>query len=228
LPSRTVLLTYDPGSVFRHLGAEAEEQLRADVVLVPLSLLHFPGMVDALVDRNPELRGLLSEHVMSGKLSLDKLQSLSAERPVLLELAEEVPANVYGTLISDAWFQRVLPDGATLADAQTGGALHFAALSRLSLSADSARSALPEALRQGSELKLARMHFFHGLLAGSLGDLPGARESLARGEQVRPGDAALQLLETKLPERGRLSAESVLAPLREASDSADESEREPP
>jgi hypothetical protein len=143
---------------------------------------------------------------------------LSAQRPVFLELSEEVPANLYGTLISDAWFQRVLPDGATLADAQTGGALHLAGLSRLDLSEGGVKSALPEVLRQGSDLKLARMHFFHGLLSASLGDLPSATESVVRGKLVRPEDASLLLLETKLPQKGRLSAESVLGPLRDAED----------
>ncbi len=216
LPSRAVLLSYDGGTVFRHLGAEAEEQLRADVVLVPLSFLHFPGMLDTLVERTPELRGLLAEHVMSGKLSLDKLQSLSVERPVLLELGEDVPANLYGTLISDRWFQRVLSDGATLSDAQGAGALHLSALSRLELSPEEKRASLPAALSQGLELKLARAHFFHGLLAASLGDLSSARQSVALGKRARPDDAALHLLELKLPEQGRLPAESVLGPLGES------------
>lgn len=215
LPSRAVVLSYDGGTVFRHLGAEAEEQLRADVVMVPLSLLHFPALVDELVERHPELRSLLSEHLMSNRLTLDKLQSLSVTRPVLLELSEEVPANIYGTLVSDPWFQRVLPDGATLSDAQAASSLHFAALSRLSFSSERT-PVLSRAVAEELDLKLGRMHFFHGLLAASLGDLESARSSAAQGKLVLPESEPLHRLTELMPEKGRLAAESVLGPLRQS------------
>ncbi|MFT3925772.1 MAG: DUF2723 domain-containing protein [Myxococcales bacterium] len=212
LPTRAVLLSYDAATAFRHLGAEAEEQLRADLVLVPLSWLHFPGLVDGLVDAHPELRALLSEHLMSKRLTLDKLQSLSVTRPVLLELSEQVPGSIYNTLISDPWFQRVLPDGATLSDSQSAASAHFAALSRLSLDMGGSE-ALPLALREQLQFELARMHFFHGLLAASHADLANAHESVLLGLRASPDDPALLRLEKQLPAKGRLSADSVLEPL---------------
>jgi hypothetical protein len=215
LPSRAMVLSYDGGTVFRHLGAEAEEQLRADVVMVPLSFLHFPGLLDELVDQHPELRALLAEHVMTKKLSLDKLQSLSAVRPVLLELAEDVPANLYGTLVPDAWYQRVLPDGATLADAQSAGSLHLAAMLRFFPDASQTRLLLPSALAEQVDLKLGRMHFFHGLLSAALADLPSARQSVAQGKLALPEDPALNQLASEMPDKGRLPPERVLGTLRE-------------
>jgi len=210
LPARAVLLTYDAATAFRHLGAEAEEQLRSDVVLVPLPWLHFPGLVDGLVEAHPELRSLLSEHLMSHRLSLDKLQSLSVTRPVLLELSEQVPGSLYGTLISDGWFSRALPDGATSSDAQGAASAHFEAIARLRLDADV--RALPDAVREQLDLKRARMHLFHGLLAASHADLASARESVTLGLGAAPDDPQLRRLEAQMPSKGRLSPEAVLAP----------------
>jgi hypothetical protein len=154
---------------------------------------------------------------MSKRLTLDKLQSLSVTRPVLLELSEEVPANIYGTLVSEPWFQRVLPDGATLSDAQVASGLHFAALARLSLTSERAH-ALPPAVSEGLDLKLGRMHFFHGLLAASLADLASARTSAAQGTLVLPESEPLKQLTALLPEKGRLPPESVLRALRKSDD----------
>jgi hypothetical protein len=204
LPSRAVVLTYDAGTSFRHLGAEAEEQLRADVTLVPLNFAHFPGAVDQAVNEHPELRALLREQVLSGRLALMPLQSLSAERPVLLELSEEVPSQVYGTLSAEAWFQRVLADGVTANDARAAGQAHVAWFRPLAATFPK-RPQPPELA-----LRLARLAFFHTLGAAALGDLVSAQENLALGLFAAPDDPQLVRLARLLPEQGRLAPEAAL------------------
>ncbi len=208
LPTRSILLLSERASVFRHLGVQAEEQLRGDVVLVPLPLLQVPGAADQLGQRSPELRPLLSEYLMNKRLTLDPLQSVSAGQPTLLELSPEMSASLYGSLIADSWYQRVLSDGATATDERTAAVAQEAMLSKLSLSEQ--LGTLPPALGEGLRLKLGNMRFFQALLAASHGELEFARTSLVAAQEALPRDPKLTVLEQALPQKGRLAPDRVL------------------
>jgi hypothetical protein len=127
---------------------------------------------------------------------------------VLLELSEQMPANLYGSLISDAWFQRVLPDGATSADARAAALGHAFLLQRSGASAG--LGGLPPALAQGLRLRLERMYFFHALLAASHGDLVFARASASEAGQLDLLDPRFERLLRALPDKGRLSPGKLL------------------
>lgn len=109
LPPRAVLLTDDAGTWFRALGAEAEEQLRADLTIVPLPFLDYPRMRESLIRTAPELIPLLSELERTRKLPVDALRALAAERPVYVELEEEGGPALARALDSEGLFERVRP-----------------------------------------------------------------------------------------------------------------------
>jgi hypothetical protein len=147
---------------------------------------------------------VLRAQVLKGKLSLTSLQSLSSERPLFLELTESVPAEVYGSLIADRWFHRVLTDGVTSSDAREAAQSHLSAL----------RSAERTLLRGADNVDLARrlsrLQFFHALASAAVGDLPSARENLESGLRRAPADAHLLRLRSALPAQGKLGPEAVL------------------
>jgi hypothetical protein len=109
LPTRAVVLTRDTGSWFRHLGAEAEEQLRADVALVPLSVLHYPLMLESLSESDPELGTLLNQALHSPQLATQPVRALAELRPVLLELDRHIPSSLYPSLVPSGLYERALP-----------------------------------------------------------------------------------------------------------------------
>jgi hypothetical protein len=205
LPARAVVLTYDPGTIFRHLGAEAEEHLRPDVTLVPLAFAGFPGLADRIAMEHPELAPVLREQVLHGKLALTSLQSLSSERPLFLELSENVATEVYGSLSADRWFHRVLADGAGASELHEAEQRHLSALERAGQSLPVTRTH-PEL-----ELRLARVQFFHALAAAAQGDLPSAQSNLELALGRSPADAGLLRLRSALPPAGKLAPEAVLS-----------------
>jgi hypothetical protein len=109
LPTRAVVLTRDTGSWFRHLGAEAEEQLRADVAMVPLSVLHYPLMLESLTESDPELGALLNQALRASRLSAQPVRALAELRPVLLELDRHVDPGLYPSLVPAGLLERALP-----------------------------------------------------------------------------------------------------------------------
>ena len=120
LPPRAVLLAHGPQTIFRYWGGESQERLRPDLVLVPIPLLTYPGMIEDLTRREPALRELLRSLRLEGELNLPALQSLAARRPVLIEMDPRVRPALYSTLIPEGLWYRVLSDGATDADEREG------------------------------------------------------------------------------------------------------------
>jgi hypothetical protein len=189
LPANAVLLTHDAGTVFRHLGAEVEEQLRRDVTLVPLDFLHVPGLLEQLVQSHPELRDLLREQLLTKRLALVPLQSLSERRPVLLELSGSVPVELYRTLALEGLFARVLPDAPAAAEARSTAARKPLPLR---LSADEWDGKREDLLGR----QLARSTVYGALLAKSYGDHETARTRLELG--LRYGAEELRALAARV------------------------------
>lgn len=107
LPLHSVLLTRDLGTWFRHLGAEAEEHLRPDVLAVSLSTLHYPRALEAAVSARPELAPLLGELTRTGVLAPRALGELSLRAPVVIELDRKLAPGLYPQLESEGLLERV-------------------------------------------------------------------------------------------------------------------------
>ena len=192
LPPRALLLTYDAGTWFRHLGSEAEEALRADVMVVPLPFLSYPNMREQLVQVAPELRQLLGDGARDdGKLDPAALRRIAALRPTYLELDQGSDMPMRGMLTSDGLYERVgvSPDSVATGAARAAEESRFARLyARLE-----ERASAPEL-----NARLARVHRRKALALARADQREAAllhvRLSLAR----EPRDRSMLRLESAL------------------------------
>jgi hypothetical protein len=131
LPDDAILFAYGPQTIFQHWGFEAEERSRPDVLLVPVPLLFYPGMVERLIDEEPRLRDVLRSILLDRSLGVEELQSLAAERPVLVELDPRVDPELYSLLVPEGVLHRVMGEGATKEDVAAGRNDQLRAMQRL-------------------------------------------------------------------------------------------------
>ena len=112
LPPRAIVLAYNPSTIFRFWGGEAEERNRPDVALIPMPFLSYPKMVEQLVDADPEIKPLLRDAMLEGTLNPSELQSIAALRPVFVEMDVRVPAALFESLRPEQLYHRVIgPEG---------------------------------------------------------------------------------------------------------------------
>lgn len=119
LPSRAIVLAFDPQTIFAHWGAEATEANRPDTLVVPMPMLAYPGMVESLVAEEPGLRPLLRGYLLEQRLRVPDLQTLAAQRSVLIEV-DFANEPLWSTLTPDGLYHRVISDGATRGDRREG------------------------------------------------------------------------------------------------------------
>src|SRR5690606_10480012 len=195
LPAGAVLLAHDPQTIFHYLGGESEEHLRPDVTLVPIPLLGYPGMVTELSDAHPELREVLRGYLLHGELRQPDLQSLAAQRPLLIEMDPRVPPALYETMVPAGLYHAVLPDGATKTDEALGRAGRERALAALE-----AGLPAPEGREAATQARLVWLHYTGALYYAGFGDLEAALGATRRGLAINPLEQQLRALEAALVE----------------------------
>ncbi|MET0286695.1 MAG: DUF2723 domain-containing protein [Polyangiales bacterium] len=166
LPTRAVVITPTMESMFRWLGAEAEENLRQDVTLLPLAALDYPHSVESLSDESPELAPVLGEYMRGHHLGAASLLALARKRPLRIELDHTVSPALYRTLVPAGWYESLdapyEDDGEEWSDLahKLAPELHEPGLSALW-----ARRQLYEAIASASreQRELARTHVALGL-----------------------------------------------------------------
>lgn len=131
LPPRALVISYYPQTVFRHWSVDAIEHTRPDVTLVPMPFLGYPGMVDTLAERSPELVPLLRGIMLDGAIRQPDLQSLAGDRPVFVELDPRVPDSVLETVVPSGLFYSVEAGGVTDVDVREGARLRELTFDRL-------------------------------------------------------------------------------------------------
>jgi hypothetical protein len=187
LPTGAVLLAHDPQTIFHYLGGAAEEHLRPDLTLVPIPLLGYPGMVTKLSDAHPELREVLRGYLLHGELRQPDLQSLAAQRPLLIEMDPRVPPALYETMVPAGLYHAVLPDGATQADEAHGRGTRDAVLAALE-----ADLPPPGARDHATEERLVWLHYTGALYYAGYGDLEAALAATRRGLAINSFDRQLR------------------------------------
>lgn len=195
LPPRAVVLVHAPQTVFRLWGGGATERLRPDLTVVPIPFLPYPGMVEGLVERAPELREMLGGYLLEGELRQPDLQTLAARRPLLVEMDVRVPPDLFETLVPNGLYHEVLADGATDADERLGAETADAAWQRLYTLLDSP----PRDLE--TRHQLLWRHYNEALYYAGFGDRARAREAVTRGLRLDPHADELRALGAAL-ERG--------------------------
>jgi hypothetical protein len=191
LPTGAVVLAHDPQTIFLYYGGEAQEHLRPDVTFVPMPLLTYPGMIDALTEAHPELVEVLRAYLLGGQLRQPDLQSLAAQRPLLLEMDLRVPASLYETLVPSGVFHAVLPDGATDVDELEGRATRERALGATMAQLP----ASPEALDAQARAHLLWMRYTGALYYAGFGDREGAAAEVREGLRLNPFADELRRME---------------------------------
>jgi len=189
LPANAVVLAHDPQTVFRHWSAASSARARPDVTIVPMPFLGYPGVVDALVARDPDVTELLRGYLLEGELRQPDLQSLATRRPLLVEMDVRVPVELYETLVPAGLYYEVLDSGATDTDVAEAAAPHEAIIERLYANLGEHAVELRETRNQ-----LLWIHYMDALYYASVGAREPAQRAVRRGLAVQPASAELQAL----------------------------------
>lgn len=131
LPYGAVVIAHQPATIFRFWGSETADRVRPDLTLLPLPFLTYPGMVDALVTRSPELGPLIRSYLLDGELRASDLQSLATERTVLVEPDVRLSQETLQTLIPSGGLFEAPADGASETDERVGRNLRQRTLTRI-------------------------------------------------------------------------------------------------
>ncbi|MFW5920712.1 MAG: DUF2723 domain-containing protein, partial [Polyangiales bacterium] len=192
LPPRAVVIAHAPQTIFRYWGGEAAEHIRPDVTLVPVPMLPYPGMTDGLVERDPALAPVLRGYFLEGELRLPDLQSLAAERPVLVELDPRVAPELHETLVPSDLYHEVLADGATEGDEQLGAESQWRAWRELYALLG------PGPYEPGTRDRLLWTHFNHALYFASFGDRDDALRAVRMALRINPEERRVRALRRAL------------------------------
>jgi hypothetical protein len=174
-----VLFAYDPQTVFRFYGGEAEDGARPDITVVPMPFLAYPGMIESLTRSAPELEGVLRSIAFDGAVSRAELETLAGMRPVLLEPDVRVPLSLYDALAPRGMHFQVLPGGTTLGDEREGRLTAKASYAHLERLIGATRD-------DKTRERLLWLHYVNALYYGHVGDRTAAREEVASALALNP------------------------------------------
>lgn len=191
LPPRSVVLVHQAQTLFRLYGGQAEEELRPDLIVIPMPLLGYPGMAETIAVASPETRELLASLRLDGELRAPPLQTLAGTRPLLVEMDVRVAPELYDTLVPQGLYHQVLADGATDVDEREGAEGQQALWSRLDRELEGTRD--PETLNQRIWRRYTDALYYAGF-----GDREAAQSSLAAARALNPSDRLLEAFEAAL------------------------------
>jgi hypothetical protein len=194
LPANAVVVAHRPQTVFRHWSAAASEGARPDVTLVPMPFLGYPGVVDAVAARDPDVAELLRGYLLEGELRQPDLQSLAARRPLLVEMDPRVPRELYETLVPAGLYYEVVDAGATDTDVLDAAEPHGKVVSRLHAHLGDG------ALERETKNQLVWLHYMDAVYFAAVGAREPARRAVDRALALAPGSRELRGLDAALEE----------------------------
>jgi hypothetical protein len=188
LPPRALLVTSFPQSVFRAWELEVVERARPDLALLPLPFLRYPGAVDALQRRGPELAELGRGYLRSGRLELAQLDRLAQRRPLLVELDLGLPGYLAAQLTPEGALHRWQPRGATpVPEAR----LRLAIVQRRFRLAMLRQRVAGDLQDQETARQLLGIHYADAVYYALRGQRGDALDSIASARTLYPDDALL-------------------------------------
>jgi hypothetical protein len=107
LPPRGLLLVRAPAHALPLIASEAEDHVRPDLLVVPMAALDDARSMERWLTRAPELRPLLRNYLLEGEIAGAELESLSGQRPVLLDLDPDWPTELHDALLPQHLFFEV-------------------------------------------------------------------------------------------------------------------------
>ncbi|QQR90742.1 MAG: DUF2723 domain-containing protein [Myxococcales bacterium] len=118
LPPSAVVVAHAPQTIFQYWGAEAEQNTRPDVTILPSPFLSYPQLSDDLAAQAPYLSELLDTYAAAQRYAPSLLESLAAEYPVFVELDPRVLPDLVPQLAPWGLLYRVVPGGSTSTDVE--------------------------------------------------------------------------------------------------------------
>jgi hypothetical protein len=193
LPTRAVAITPTMEGMFRWLGAEAEENLRADVTLLPLAALHYPHTVESLSEVAPEVAPVLGEYTRTHQLGLTSLRMLARMRPIRIELDGSISPALYSALVPAGWYES-FGGPSDPRDAWSDLALKLG----------------PELREPGLSALWVRRQLYEAVAAASREQRELARTHVALGLRAAPGEPRLLAMRNVLGQPVRMDGASLL------------------
>ncbi|MDP3276307.1 MAG: DUF2723 domain-containing protein [Deltaproteobacteria bacterium] len=194
-PPRAVLLAHDPQTIFRLRYAQIVEGERPDVLVIPVPLLGYPGLVTEILRLDPGLAPVLTHYLLRPERAIRAQDSvgLSTRRHVLVELHLDNLREYTPFVIPAGPFAIVLEAPSTLADVRAGGARHFARFDQLATQLD--REGLATQRVQETLLWSA---YVDALFFAARGARPEARRAIERAQARVPQARQLSALREAL------------------------------
>lgn len=194
-PPRAVLFAHGPNTIFRLRYAQLVEGERPDVTVVPVPLLAYPGMVSALIAKEPALAPVFARYLLQpGRAIVARdATSLATVRPVLAELDPDNQSEYVRYAIPSGPFATLLEAPTTLADVRAAAARHFVRYDQLAAQLNKE----PESARESNEV-LLWMAFNDAVFFAARGARPEARRAIERALEKSPNETRLHMLREAL------------------------------
>lgn len=193
LPPKAIVLAHAPATIFQYWGGEATENLRPDIVVVPVPFLSYPSMLSQLIHATPELYQLLNGYRRTGRFQASDLESLAAYRPVLLEMDTRIMPELTRTLAPWGLLYQVLPGGATTTDVRIAQRAQETLYHRLYDALGTTQLTYHETSQQ-----LLWLHFMDALYYASYGASDASLIAIDHGLRLQPLAKELHLLKATL------------------------------
>jgi hypothetical protein len=198
LPTGSVALVQSPALVFRLLAARVLQGHRADIVLVPVSLLSRASLTQELLRSEPELSALLRQLAVHGFADEYALCRLADARPLFLELDAHWDGRLLQHLRPDAMWLGFSPHALGASDRLSGVERSRAALRRI-LTPLQAQGSMDEATRR----VLAELTRQQALTLAGLGEREAATKLLRILKRIGPTDPLVVQLGARLSDTVR-------------------------
>lgn len=188
LPQDAGVVLLNPQTVFRHYGAQAVEQVRGDVAMLPIPFLDYGDTGRAIAARHPEFSAIVEGYLAHQRLVPAALDAALARRPLLVELDLSLALPWATRLLPRGLFfewRKEPPSAAQIVEAARARELTYDALYR-ALGA--------QAFEQETKRQLLWLHYTDALYYALHGLHAQARTAASRGLRLEPEARELSAL----------------------------------
>lgn len=208
LPAKSLLLVREPSMVWRAWAARIVRGERPDVVVVPLTLLSHPELLESLLKAEPNLAALIRDINVNGSPTEHGLSQLADSRPLFVDLDPRWDSRLMGHLLPEGMWFRYSPHPLGRSD-RARGLVH----------ARKANDRMIRSFGHGSretsaplKVLFARRLQEQAVLLASLGDSASALSSLDDLARVLPDDSLGEKLRRQLSD-GKIASPSAVVAL---------------
>lgn len=181
--------------MFRLRYAQVIEGERPDVIVIPVPLLGYPGVVPAMLARDAALGTAMTQHLLrpDREIPARVLSALSSQRQIFVEPDPRSSLAYTPVLLPRGPAMQVMPEPTTLASVRGAAAAHFARLDALGARVNED----PAGAGAASDGLLWRA-YSEALFFSARGARPEARRALQRALTIAPNSRELIALRDAL------------------------------